>query len=191
MKKTIIFDWHGVLDWSGYYKLLDSLALLSGFSKEEVKQKINGLEHDYVKGAIEPEFFWSTIQSTFDLTNEDLKEAQKASLLFDKNEELWQWLEQNRDKYNYAILSDCPADKLEIIKKEADLSMFNPIYFSVEYNLTKYEIEFFEKMLKVLNKPPEECIFVDDSEKHVESARGLGMQGIVFHNAIDLLELSS
>lgn len=54
--------------------------------------------------------------------------------------------------------------------------------FSCDVHVIKPEPGIYELLFKKYNLIPEECVFLDDRESNVETARKLGMAGIVFTN---------
>lgn len=53
---------------------------------------------------------------------------------------------------------------------------------SWEEKVIKPDPAIYQLLLERYNLKPEECVFLDDTEKNVISARNMGMQGIVFQN---------
>ena len=187
MIKAVIFDWHGVLDHRKLESLLVKLSEISGMSILEVKEKLKTIGLDEVNvGLIEPEQYWQGVERIFNISSEDMGNFEKIVLTFEKYEEVWSWLEKNKSKYIYAILSDCPQDKVDLIRREADLSLFKIVHFSVEMRMSKRDDEFFLNILKELNLSPRECFYVDDSPRPIDTANRLGLHAILFKNVSDL-----
>ena len=59
---------------------------------------------------------------------------------------------------------------------------------SYEIHITKPSLEFFKKVLKSIKTKPDECIFIDDSNKNITSAQELGIDSILFQNSAQLSE---
>lgn len=51
--------------------------------------------------------------------------------------------------------------------------------YSYAYQINKPDVRLFEAFLKKYDLKPEECVFIDDKLENVESARSLGMIGLV------------
>lgn len=56
--------------------------------------------------------------------------------------------------------------------------LFDAYLVSAYIGLRKPEPAFFQCALDVSQRPPEECVFIDDREENLEGARKLGIQGI-------------
>jgi len=50
----------------------------------------------------------------------------------------------------------------------------------------KPSAEFFKKTLKILQAKPEECIFIDDTQKNIDAAQSLGIKSFLFTNVPQL-----
>lgn len=96
--------------------------------------------------------------------------------MIDKDESLWICLSELKDKYRLGILSDCPMEKVEIIKRTISLSLFEKIIFSGEVHTDKNMGEFFEFAAQEFGVNKEEILFVDDSQKNIDFANNLGLQ---------------
>ncbi len=188
MIKAIVFDWHGVLDLVKFEGLVHKLAELSKKPIEELKVTIKFSEREYARGS-NPDKFWDEIKSLLNLTDEQVQEAQNYILKVERNQSLWDLLPSLSIKYSLVILSDCPQDKMEIIKNDSDLSIFRRTYFSCESKLLKSDNIFFSNVLKDLNLKAEECLYVDDSLKNVEIAKRLGFDTCLFSTTKDLIDV--
>lgn len=61
------------------------------------------------------------------------------------------------------------------------LEYFDGLIFSAEVNLVKPNREIFEYLLKKFSLKPEECLFIDDSEKNIMGAKSAGISGYLFN----------
>jgi putative hydrolase of the HAD superfamily len=62
-------------------------------------------------------------------------------------------------------------------------AMFDAVVISGEVRMRKPDAEIFLHAAKLIEVPPEECVFVDDLEQNAEGARAVGMEGIVHRSA--------
>lgn len=186
MTKVLIFDWHGVLDTTKFELLLHKLSELAGIAASDVKERISPLERSYAKGETPAEDFWNAVQQELGLTPQQLSEAKDSILRVELNQQLWDMLPRLAQTYALAILSDCPFDKIEIIRKVADLSVFSKVYFSAEKQLFKSDDAFFLDLVQDLGVEVEECVYIDDSPKHIETAQRLGFHACLFSDISDL-----
>lgn len=59
-------------------------------------------------------------------------------------------------------------------------NLFHEVLYSYEVSFSKPDKNIFFLMLKKLNVKPEECLFIDDYIKNIESAKQLGIETIHF-----------
>ncbi len=144
------------------------------------------MERPYVEGKVSPEMFWNDIQDVFSLSDEDLEKSKRSILVIKRNSETWDLLPDLKSQYCLAILSDCPEDKMNLIRKDVDLSIFQAAHFSCEEHLLKDMPEFFIHMENILGIKKDECLYVDDNEKNIKFATDLGFQVCHFQSVDDL-----
>jgi putative hydrolase of the HAD superfamily len=65
---------------------------------------------------------------------------------------------------------------------------FSAFFSSCFLGIKKPERGIYETALQVSQRPPEECLFIDDRPLNVEGARRLGIQAIQFRDAAQLRE---
>lgn len=199
MIKAILFDWHGVLDRRTFGGMLEKIAEAwypifaptrierKEISFEEYKQmikenwRIEGVE--YALGRISPKNFWLGLECEEET---GVETAKNYLLSVEKNEVLWSAIPLLKRRYKLAILSDCPVDKVRIIRETCDLSYFQGVYFSSDYRMLKENPEFFRIAMSGMNTKPEECVFVDDAEVNIRYAQQAGLQTCLYRNNSDL-----
>jgi HAD superfamily hydrolase (TIGR01509 family) len=62
------------------------------------------------------------------------------------------------------------------------------VFCSGDEGIAKPDTKAFELTLERLGVEPDEAVFVDDTREHVQAARKLGLQGILFTTAEELEE---
>lgn len=187
MIKAILFDWHGVLDLVRAQDLAHYITDITGKEYTEVYKELEGLDRAYVINETGPSIFWPKVQSTFTLSNEQILAAKETILQCKKNTPLWMILPSLRKDFLLGIISDCPTDKLDIIRAECDLSFFTHQSFSCEMHDTKLSDKFFLGAATEMGTPREEILYVDDNLKNIEKARRLGFVTCHFRVKEDLL----
>ncbi len=177
--KAIVFDWHGVLDKTKYEDIVNILSECSGIDSDGTRKILSEvcLERDYVKGIISPNTFWESVELYFGRLG--YVRAKESILSFSSNYSLWEALKGLRYKFDLSILSDCPQDKLDVIQSMLSLETFKTKIFSCVHSQTKNDDEFFNKISKSLFCEPKQIMYVDDSLRHVETAKRLGFNA--FH----------
>ncbi len=77
-----------------------------------------------------------------------------------------------------------PAERFE--QKFAFLQLFDKLYFSSETGLSKPDPAAFRRVLEENNLAPEDCVFFDDTPRHVAAAKALGIEAHVFAGVADV-----
>lgn len=91
--------------------------------------------------------------------------------------------------YNVYLLSNFQEDGfIQVYNKFTFLQEVKGKVISYEAKLLKPEKEIYIHLLEKYNLIPEETAFIDDLKENVEAAIALGIQGIVFENAIKTRE---
>jgi HAD superfamily hydrolase (TIGR01509 family) len=182
MIKAIIFDWHGVLDFTTFEDLAALIAKESKKSIDEVKQIFKKVKGPLIRGESDSSLLWTEINKNLDLSEGQLDLIKEYRLKIEKNHQLFDFLSKIQSKYKLAILSDCPKEKAYKIKKSIDLSVFSPVIFSCEVGNTKSEDVFFTDCAIKLGLNVSDILYVDDTEKHINTTKLLGFQT---HHFID------
>ncbi len=89
--------------------------------------------------------------------------------------------------YTTALLSVHAKEWINYCEKIFDFhKLFDVKGYSFNDKVSKPDPLSFQKILERLSAIPEECIFIDDSEININSARSLGIYPILFTNAENL-----
>ena len=101
--------------------------------------------------------------------------------------------EPNHELIDY-LVSSCPIDRIslltnldrnagEILTRRYGLpEFFDEIISAGETGYAKPNPKIFEVALERLGAKPDECVFVDDTEENVASARSIGMKVILYRS---------
>jgi HAD superfamily hydrolase (TIGR01509 family) len=178
--QAILFDWHGVLDKTLLDGFFDFISLECSLSKDLLKVKLGNICRNYSLGNILSDDFWEIVRQETGASEFQLNKFKKYVNSIEINTELWKHLSILKKSYRLAILSDCPLEKVTLIRKNINLSLFDKVYFSAEENLDKKMTEFFELAIKSLDLKTTAILFVDDSQKNIDFASKLGVRGHLF-----------
>jgi putative hydrolase of the HAD superfamily len=86
-----------------------------------------------------------------------------------------------------ALLSNMTLDILTHIRaKYSWINDFHTCIFSCEHHIVKPDKKIYEICLETLDVDPSNCLFIDDTELNVHSARNLGIRAILFLNEQEL-----
>lgn len=89
--------------------------------------------------------------------------------------------------YKNYVLSNFHLLAYEDVTKRFDFfRYFDGGVISYEEKLMKPEKDIYDKLIRKYNIDPKETLFIDDSIENVESAKKLGLEGILFVNSKDL-----
>ena len=80
-------------------------------------------------------------------------------------------------------LSNWSAETFVTVRHEFEfLNFFDEIILSGEVKLIKPEPEIYEYCLKKVGKPANQCLFIDDSEANINTAKRLGFDTVHFNS---------
>ena len=98
------------------------------------------------------------------------------------NEQTIKFIKKVREKgYSTFILSNAPLEIPRFLEEMDVLQYFEGKLISAEDRLSNPDIRIYELLLKRFNLIPEECLFIDDRRKNIESAIKCGLNGYVFN----------
>lgn len=90
-------------------------------------------------------------------------------------------------KYVLSLLSNTDPWHFEFCEQTIPLlQKFDRKFLSYDLKMKKPDAEIFLTVVNILGTKPEQCLFIDDSEKNVASAKSLNFQAIIFQNAEQL-----
>ncbi len=195
MIKDIVFDFGGVLT------LLDTNEALNRFKAlgvEKPEDFINpycqhGPFFKVENGDITAEQFCKELEEIChrSINFEDAKHAW-CGFLASVHEDFLEYLQQLRTRYRLSVLSNTNpfiqswALTPDFTSKGKSLEdYFDMLFFSYRMRASKPGEEIYRKMLLEGNMKAEETLFIDDSEKNIETARRLGINTLKVNNGED------
>lgn len=181
MIKAVIFDIGGVVASPATFHLL---AKKYAKALKLVDVDVYGVLEKYwhlweVERINEREFFESVAR---DLSRESDKDKIKEMMYgFAKPRKgIFSLIKKLRKRYKIFALTNHAREFFEFIDKKYGIERnFDAVFTSYEARLAKPDSGFFRHMLKETGMKPEECIFIDDSEKNVKAAGMLGFKAIL------------
>jgi HAD superfamily hydrolase (TIGR01509 family) len=97
-------------------------------------------------------------------------------------------LNRLRPRHELILLSDHAVEWVTYIQTvHSFLDKFGASFFSYELGQTKNDPTTFARVLDALGREPQQCLFVDDSERNVATARSVGLPSIRFVDSAQLL----
>jgi len=133
------------------------------------------------RGEIPEEKLWQTIEQ---YTGKNTKEL--IGLLFKEkllNRPLVDYLKTNKSKFKLGLINNGLYKMLEKAIGEWGLNeIFDVILNSAQEKISKPDPKIFLLACKKLGVKPQDCLYVDDKQKHVKAAKSLGMKGFTYTN---------
>jgi len=182
MINTIIFDL-GEVYLRCFSLAGENLATRLGISEEEARKQYGGEELEaFNRGDITEEEYWSSLiaRHRWNISMNELKMIIRGSIKeIDGVREL---IERLREQgYKLGLLSNISKEWAGHNEGKFDYHrLFDVIVYSFEVGIRKPDKEIYKIVLERLQVNPDECVFIDDREKNLIPARGLGMHTIRF-----------
>ena len=100
------------------------------------------------------------------------------------NIELLEFIESDlKPTYKIGLLSNTSRDVLGGIFFEKQRALFDAIVMSVSVGITKPDPTIFQMICDELKVLPNECLLVDDQNRHLVAAKSLGMETLLYTSA--------
>jgi HAD superfamily hydrolase (TIGR01509 family) len=98
-------------------------------------------------------------------------------------------LKRLKPRYELVLLSDHALEWMAYIRRvHSFFDKFGASFFSYELGQTKSDPTTFALVLDGLGRRPQQCLFVDDSERNVATARSVGLPSIRFVDSAQLVQ---
>lgn len=179
MIKNVVFDIGNVI-WKGRTSIILDKISLTDQQKEEIKNTFysNTEPLDMGEETLEEHFYKYPSSITNDEKIKDfLINGYKYRDFNSGIIELIHKLKENN--YNVYILSNNNKEAMEYLKQAPELKCIDGWVVSCYYGTMKPEKEIYEILFNKFNIKPEESFFIDDSEKNINAAQALGMEGYI------------
>ncbi len=181
--RAVIFDFGGVL-WDMRWDVARELDRAHGLPRSSVFETLYRCEAwgDVERGAGDPAAWTDGAHRELERRAGRAlprlhEEWRKAQTTIAPNIDLVRAL---RAGYRCSVLSNADLTLRQRLEHELALRhLFDDIVISAEVGMAKPAPEVFRLAADRLALPPEACVFVDDWDKNVEAARGVGMQAVL------------
>jgi len=184
--RALILDYGGVISQPQNPENVNNIL-------RRLKQEPNGFREVYLRqraqydsGQLSGEQYWANILQHYGINPVGFDIAglirQDVKSWTQINEAMIQLITECRSKvHKLAIISNMTQDTLVLMRRQYHwLGLFDELCFSCELGITKPGREIFEMCLQNLKVRPNECLFVDDSERNVRGAMVTGMHTVLF-----------
>ena len=187
---TIFFDIGGVCLSNGWdHEQRQALAQQLGFDYPSFdsrhRQVVDSLERGQL--TLEEYLHWTLFYEPRPFGMEQAVDAmQQLSTPFDATLAIVRAL-RDTGKYLLATINNESRELNEYrIERFGLRDLFSAFFSSCYLGLLKPQPEHYRRAMQITQRPPEQCLFVDDRPMNVEVARILGMQPIQFTDADQL-----
>jgi HAD superfamily hydrolase (TIGR01509 family) len=182
MIQTIIFDLSEVLI-AGLIGIEQPIAARLRIAEAQIISAFGGsLLCDLCCGKISEEHYLGQIiaDQQWDISADELKQIIRANF-HRPVRDMDALVARLATRYELVLLSDHAAEWIAYIRSiHSVLDYFPRQFFSYELTQTKREPAMFQIVLDAIQRNPSQCLFIDDTEANVATARALGIDGIVF-----------
>lgn len=172
MIKAVIFDFFGVICSDEYWQ----------FVKEDRQEdsEYRAYTDEVNLGQIPWQVFVHKVADATGRTVQDVNKMYEAEKVDPRMVGL---IHEIHESYKTALVTNAHHDFIDNLLAKYDLGdIFNELIVSSRLGIVKPNPQIFEYALEKLNVAASESIYIDDLQRHVDSAKALGMQAILFEN---------
>ncbi|MCC5903433.1 MAG: HAD hydrolase-like protein [Halomonas sp.] len=189
---VVELDFRGMMEDATEKFNIDKSELLPLIREEfRVSPSNYSLTEKAVAGLITKEVYISEIKSAIsnDISECEIENLLKRILVGEKQETVLLIKKLAQRGFRQACMSNIDQAHWEKIQSFPNVNnLFEKKFLSFERKLVKPDFEAFFKMLEFLGCDKDDVIFIDDREDNVKSARGSGIDAILFKSHIKLME---
>lgn len=182
MIKALIFDLNKVL--VTFENIDKEYQKTFGISQAEFWKPAEEFMNDYTLGRMNLNQFLLNIMKKNEIDKSKLLEAK---MLHEKNivqlKGMKKFLESLRNNYSLILAAGDGKESLDLkLKKFKGELYFNRVYCTCDIGLIKTNPNYYREILKDSDLKPQESLFIDDQKSHLDAAKKLGINTILFEN---------
>lgn len=175
MIRAIIFDYFGVIQPDVLPAAYRSFGGDPHKDAQFLHDTITAVNHGYIKSSR------PVIAEHLGISTEEWVAALNARRGHDP--ELLAYILQLRKRYKTGLLSNIGPAGLQVMWEPGELERyFDVAIASGDVGFVKPEPQIFQLMAERLGVVPNECVMLDDLQKHCDGARAAGMQAIQYRH---------
>ncbi len=183
MIRTIFFDYDGVLttDKSGSATTFGYLSETTGIALPTIAAAFDPHQVDLLMGRTSYARIW---RQACEVIGKPLDIGLLAGAFGSTptNQAMFSLAKRLRGNVSVGIITDNNKERMDYLRERQGLdSLFDPIVVSAEVGDGKRNPAIFLQALDRAGAKPDECIFIDNSEGNLVTARALGMH-VIFHD---------
>ncbi len=180
--KAILFDFDGVLtiDKYGSDSILRYLAENTPVSIDVLKREYYKINRGLLNGEYTHKDIWADYCKNvgFDIDFQILIDSFINTPL---DNEMLSLVRELKTKYKIGMITDNKVDRItEILRFHNLTDLFDVVTISAECECGKNDRKIFDITLESLGVEPNDCVFIDNSEKNLVVPQELGIHTILF-----------
>lgn len=184
-------DFGGVVAEEGFREGLKAIGRSNGLSPDDFFKKATEIVYSsgYVTGEAEESAYWAALRQQGGIAGLDQDLRREILSRFVLRRWMLDLVRQLRAKgYTVALLSDQTNWLDELDKNHPFFHEFDGVFNSYHLGKSKKDASVFDDVAKELGLLPEEILFIDDNESHVNRALSKGLAAIVYRGKNQLIE---
>ena len=183
MIKVIVFDWGGVLIDNPSSGLKEYCANSLGVSLQQYTDVMTQYKKDFQLGNILESDLWQKVSADLggDVPQTESLWLDAVRTVFHEKMGMFDLIDKLKsESYKIGFLSNTEIPAVEYWKEKNYEKYFDEAIFSCVEHVAKPDVRIYEIMCERLNVESREVIFIDDKIEFIESAKSIGMGGIMF-----------
>jgi putative hydrolase of the HAD superfamily len=189
--KAIICDWGGVFLKAGTGIALKRIYKIVNSPKRKVNEIFAGHFKKegwlYRRGKLTKREFWKAAIKKLNINKKIIPKLQKTwHSSYKPIKGMREIISRLRRNYKVIAFSGTVKERVEYLdKKYGLLKNFDDFVLSFNVGFSKEDVEFYKiliKRLKKLKLKPEECVFIDDHQEFLDTAKSFGIKTLLFRN---------
>lgn len=182
--RAIVFDFGGVMTIESNREVVVNFLCRSFSLSQEQFEVVNQQKRAAVKEGKTDEEFWLKYAAEHDVwLPEDWTTSfhQVMKQAIGVNSQMYELVNELKTRnMPIALLSNIDERLGKIIRDFGLYEPFEPCLLSYQLGLEKPDPQIYQVLLKEMNLPAEDIIFIDDRAENIEAAKHLGLDAILF-----------
>jgi epoxide hydrolase-like predicted phosphatase len=175
--KAAIFDIYGVLGLNGW----QAFKLKHFESRPDSWDDLRAIGQEVDAGRMQTHELVTAVAGVTGVREEEVRKQLDDTL---PNTELVEFIRTLKPMYKIGVLSNASrADIVRHIFAEKDQQLFDVVVTSFHVGYTKPDEAMFRIVCEQLGVRPDQCIFIDDQERHLKAGADYGMKTVLYKSA--------